>query len=126
MCKFFPDGIDGDECFLSHKKVNNEKTEPKERKTNGKFCNAGIQCQDQSCEQSHWDPSKIVCKFQANCTRLPCLFKHTIERKSFLGVEKRSKKQILKKQILKQKKCKKKHKRPEKRNKNENISKYLV
>ena len=76
-CKFYPDCIDGDECLYSHGDL--EKT----------FCRAGNNCVNQSCEFSeanHLKSKIILCKFQENCHRFNCTYKHMSERKAFLGV----------------------------------------
>ena len=75
-CKFFPECIDGDECLFEHK------TAAKQGCVNGESCS------DQSCqysENSHKDVRNVLFRFQANCNRLNCVFKHNVERKAFLG-----------------------------------------
>ena len=77
ICKFFLECYDGDECFFEHKKEENVR--------NG--CPNGQSCADQACKFSAWshrDTKQILCKFQENCYRKNCIFKHT-EKKSFLG-----------------------------------------
>ena len=82
FCKFFPDCIDGNECLYEHERNTHEKE--------NYFCAAGEQCDDQSCkfsEQNHKKTkAKVLCKFQSNCNRLNCTFKHIVARKAFLGV----------------------------------------
>ena len=48
---------------------------------------AGENCKDQSCEFSEWkhQTKTKLCKFQTNCTRTNCPFRHTEKRKAFLG-----------------------------------------
>ena len=78
-CKFFPDCIDEDECLYSHEEL--EKTK--------NVCADGDMCLNQSCEFSeanHLKSKSILCKFQENCNRINCTYKHTTERKAFLGV----------------------------------------
>ena len=50
------------------------------------FCKRGEECTDQSCkfsEDKHIN--RTECKFQGNCNRFNCSFKHNEERKAFLG-----------------------------------------
>ena len=82
-CKFFPNCIDENECFFKHDQVEVH------GESNGSryFCKEGENCSDQSCsvsEANHKKSRSILCKFQANCNRLNCSFKHNVERKSFL------------------------------------------
>ena len=82
-CKFFPECIDEDECFFKHEE---EKT-PNQSTKSRSFCRNGSSCSDQSCtvsEQNHMKSRNILCRFQANCNRMKCSFKHTCDRKSFL------------------------------------------
>ena len=78
-CKFFPDCIDEDECLYSHEEL--EKTK--------NICADGDRCLNQSCkfsEASHLKSKIILCKFQENCNRINCTYRHITERKAFLGV----------------------------------------
>ena len=89
-CKYFPDCIDGDECFFEHKTSINAESES-ESENGGQhrsFCPDGKNCSDQSCqfsESNHRDAGQILCRFQSNCNREKCSFKHNIARKAFLG-----------------------------------------
>jgi general transcription factor IIIA len=83
-CKYFPRCMDEDECLFEHGSDSNE-MDTNERL----FCSNGEKCTDQSCnfsEQSHHAQVRVVCKFQSNCNRLNCPFKHTMARKAFLEV----------------------------------------
>ena len=85
ICKFYPECVDGDECFFVHKNTN--EGEPSSGRPFNFLCPAGKQCSDQSCqfsEQNHRDINEISCRFQENCNRANCLFKHEVQRKSFL------------------------------------------
>ena len=55
-CKFFPGCIDEEECFFKHEEDEVQKSR------------------------------NVLCRFQVNCNRLRCSFKHNGERKAFLGV----------------------------------------
>ena len=80
FCKYFPACLDGEECFFEHKKDFNVSEE-----YDGLSCPNGEKCVDQSCkfsEQRH--TLTILCKFQANCNRLNCQYKHNVPRKAFL------------------------------------------
>ena len=81
FCKYFPECLDGDECFFEHEKDNSVSI------TNeSSNCPDGEKCNNQSCnfsEQKH--ASTILCKFQAKCNRLNCQFKHNVPRNVFLG-----------------------------------------
>ena len=83
-CKYFPDCYDGDECLFAHESsVNPDDVSA--------FCSRGEDCSDQSClfnEQQHKSVIKncgIKCKFQANCYRFGCPYKHDVSRSAFLG-----------------------------------------
>jgi DNA-binding ferritin-like protein (Dps family) len=81
FCKFFPDCIDEDECIFEH--------EEGSRREGFHGCINGETCSDQSCqfsEASHKNVKNAVCRFQANCNRLNCAYKHSVQRKAFLGV----------------------------------------
>ena len=89
FCKYYPECIDGDECFFEHERESNV-YEAYEALN----CPDGEKCKNQSCnfsEQKHTSIS--ICKFQANCNRLNCQFKHNVPRKAFLeeGLIRRSK-----------------------------------
>ena len=83
FCKYFPECLDGDECFFEHEK-DNSVTEHNA----SSYCPNGEKCSDQSCkytEKRHI--SSVLCKFQASCNRLNCQFKHSVARKAFLEEE---------------------------------------
>ena len=82
ICKFYPNCLDQDECFFIHEEGNQN-----EQKESLEVCPNGENCTDQSCGFSEWKhkTSTVLCKFQQNCNRLNCPFKHTIARKAFLG-----------------------------------------
>ena len=80
FCKYFPSCLDGDECFFEHEKDSNVPGTKEDL-----YCPNGEKCNDQSCkfsEQKH--KSTFLCKFQANCNRLNCQYKHNMPRKAFL------------------------------------------
>jgi hypothetical protein len=84
FCRFFPNCMDEEECLYEH-----EKDFTEELRNGYNFCSNGARCNDQSCrfsEQSHM-MDKMLCKFQANCNRLNCSFKHSAARKAFLEVD---------------------------------------
>ena len=85
ICKFYPGCLDDYECFFKHVEKNtNENASVRNRF----FCKDGERCSDQSCvvsEANHVKSRNILCRFQVNCNRLNCSFKHTCERKAFLG-----------------------------------------
>ena len=73
--------MDEEECLFEH--GNNE-----EANGGREACANGEKCNDQSCkfsEQKHTQV-KIACRFQSNCNRLYCPYKHDIARKAFLEV----------------------------------------
>ena len=79
MCTFFPECMDEDECFFQH---------PDIEKRRSRFCPDGEHCVDQACSYSdanHMKSNAILCRFQVNCNRLSCSYKHVVERKAFLG-----------------------------------------
>ena len=83
VCKFYPNCFDKDECFFLHKEGNQN-----DEQQLIKVCPNGENCQDQACSFSEWNhkTSKVLCKFQQNCNRINCPFKHIEQRKAFLGV----------------------------------------
>ena len=85
-CRYFPECLDEDECLFYHKSSSEEVKSLS-------VCPRGPNCHDQSCtfsEQSHKSLKLDLCRFQEKCNRSGCLFKHTVERKTFLE-ESRSK-----------------------------------
>ena len=84
VCRFYPNCFDQDECFFFHKEGNqNEGAESID------ICSNGENCTDQTCNYSEWkhNTARVLCKFQENCNRLKCPFKHLMPRKAFLGVD---------------------------------------
>ena len=80
-CRFYPECLDGDECFFVHEQI-------KRPISRGPMCPKGQFCSDQSCEYSegnHKNPNHTMCKFQAQCTRKLCPFQHSVERVAFLA-----------------------------------------
>ena len=86
-CKFYPDCIDEKECFFTHEDgTDNNNAQSVQIKT--KYCPSGEACKNQSCEyseQNHKNTRDILCRFQTKCNRSDCIFKHDIEKSSFLG-----------------------------------------
>ena len=83
VCKFYPNCFDQEECLFVHKEGNQNKVQ-----RSLDLCPKGEDCNDQACSYSEWKhkTSKVLCKFQQNCNRINCPFKHTMPRKAFLGV----------------------------------------
>ena len=84
QCKYFPDCIDEEECFFAH----DENVSPRVEETRSRYCLKGESCEDQSCgysEANHKNVKNVMCMFQAKCTRSECMFKHIMDRASFLG-----------------------------------------
>ena len=84
ICKFYPDCIDGDECFFEHE----ENGSKSNKNLDSEICPNGNKCDDQSCKFSEWKHLKSkqgLCKFKENCNRINCTFSHEVERKAFLG-----------------------------------------
>ena len=76
-CRYYPNCLAEDECLYVHEKTVESRAD---------VCADGSQCRDQSCrfsDKEHKD-IKILCKFQKNCNRLNCTFKHIVERRAFL------------------------------------------
>ena len=73
--------MDGDECLYEHGKADSQEKE------HG-VCASGKACRDQSCKFSDKEHRQLrdLCKFQANCNRLNCIFRHMVSRKVFLDV----------------------------------------
>ena len=77
-CRYYPSCMDEDECLYAHEQI-------QESSING--CRDGSECRDQSCkfsDKEHND-DRILCRFQANCNRMNCSYKHVVSRKTFLG-----------------------------------------
>ena len=58
------------------------------KKEKSRYCPEGVQCRNQCCdynEANHIDFKDMMCKFQSQCNRSECVFKHTVERAAFLG-----------------------------------------
>ena len=83
-CKYFPSCIDEDECFFEHDQNDVSKVE----KRKSRFCLKGEKCEDQSCEYSEMNHNvkNVVCKYQSKCNKQDCMFKHLMEKASFLAV----------------------------------------
>ena len=69
ICRYYPDCLDGDECLFSH---------------DSSVCRSGDSCIDQSCEKQHRSAPITSCKFQENCNKADCRYKHFVPRKAFL------------------------------------------
>ena len=83
-CKYFPNCIDENECFFLHEE--NDDSHEEERKS--RFCLKGENCEDQSCEYSevnHLSVKNVMCRYQSKCKKTECMFKHAIEKASFLA-----------------------------------------
>ena len=82
-CRSFPNCIDEDECFFEHD------DNPDDRKAERSyFCPQGLNCRNQACDYNqskHVDVGNVMCRFQTKCNRSECIFKHTMQRSSFLG-----------------------------------------
>ena len=76
-CRYYPNCSDDDECLYLHEKTVDKRND---------VCVDGSSCRDQSCRFSDKEhkENKILCKFQRNCNRLNCTYKHIIDRKAFL------------------------------------------
>ena len=76
-CRYYPNCSDDDECLYVHGKTE----EPA-----ANVCADGSQCRDQSCRFSDKEHKDVIilCKFQKNCNRLNCAFKHIVDRRAFL------------------------------------------
>ena len=55
-CKFYPECIDGDECFFEH----NVGSDAPETDGRSYFCPNGENCNDQSCGSKHMKTSRIL------------------------------------------------------------------
>ena len=83
-CRFFSNGhcVDADECLYSHNKDNSNKQHI-QRKTrfiiDSDYCKDGLDCARIDCEygeNKHRKIKDVPCKFQANCKKPECPFKH--------------------------------------------------
>ena len=83
-CRFFSNGhcVDADECLYSHNKDNSNKQHI-QRKTRfiiySDYCKDGLNCARIDCEygeNKHRRIKDVPCKFQANCKKPECPFKH--------------------------------------------------
>ena len=86
-CRYFPNCMDGTECLYEHEIAEEENGHGR--------CVNGSECRDQSCiynDKEH-KLSKELCKFQINCNRLNCNYRHLVTRRAFLetGVSKENK-----------------------------------
>ena len=86
-CRYFPNCIDENECLFEHEEQ--DSTQSDERKAKSRYCLKGESCEDQSCEYSevnHLNVKNVLCRFQAKCSKPECMFKHIVERASFLAI----------------------------------------
>ena len=84
-CRYYPNCIDGNKCFFVHKE--NENKQPEERRGKSRYCLKGENCEDQSCEYSeinHLNVKNVMCRYQEKCNKTECMFKHNMERVSFV------------------------------------------
>ena len=81
-CRYFPNCMDGDECLYEHGKADFQEI------AYG-LCPEGVECKNQACKYNDKEHrgSKGLCKFQVNCNRLNCNYKHLGSRKAFLEQE---------------------------------------
>ena len=89
LCRFYPSCLDGDECLFVHEQ-SSESMDTTE--VPSPFCPGGNKCSDQSCqysESNHRNEAKMQCRYQEKCNRKFCVFKHSVERKAFLGESQR-------------------------------------
>ena len=85
-CRYFPNCIDENECFFVHNE--NEENQLDDRNVKSRYCLKGENCADQSCEYSevnHLNVKNVMCRFQERCNKPECMFKHMVERASFLA-----------------------------------------
>ena len=85
-CRFYPDCFDEEECFFVHEEVSNFQSEYQNTKQS-RYCLKGENCDNQSCEYDETKHKKIkdvLCRFQSKCNRSECMFKHVMEKASFL------------------------------------------
>ena len=78
FCRYFPNCLDEEDCLFEHTAKEGSRNEDD-------YCVNGQKCNDQSCnfsEQKHFEV-RMLCKFQANCNRLNCSYKHSAPRKTF-------------------------------------------
>ena len=83
-CKYFPNCIDENECFFEHDNADDSQEE--ERKS--RYCLKGEKCEDQSCiysEINHLNVKNVMCRYQSRCKKSECMFKHIMEKASFLA-----------------------------------------
>ena len=86
-CKYFPNCIDEEECFFDHEDHQSPQTSGINIGQN-RYCSKGNSCDNQSCEfseRNHLNVENVMCRFQAKCSRSECMYKHIMERTSFLG-----------------------------------------
>ena len=84
-CKFFPNCIDENECFFEHEEIQGSQEEARK----SKYCLKGEKCNDQSCEYSevnHLNVKNVMCRYQSKCKKPECMFKHIVDKASFLAV----------------------------------------
>ena len=84
---YFPDCIDEEECFFAHED-NQSSLSAGLNIGRNRYCPRGESCDSQACEFSennHLNAENVMCRFQAKCIRSECMYKHVMERTSFLG-----------------------------------------
>ena len=81
--------MDGDECLYEHEKAEYQEI-------GYDLCSDGLECKNQGCKYNDKEHRRRqdLCKFQVNCNRLNCNFRHLVSRKAFLeeGFSKENKK----------------------------------
>ena len=83
-CRFFYERqcVDADECLYNHNTDNlNKQHTPRKRrfKIDTDFCKDGVSCARIDCEYSddkHRRIRDVPCKFQENCKKQACPFRH--------------------------------------------------
>ena len=86
-CKYFPNCIDEEECFFAHEDIQSSQSAGLNIGRN-RYCPRGESCDNQACEfseRNHLNAENVMCRFQAKCSRSECMYKHVMERTSFLG-----------------------------------------
>ena len=81
-CRFFFEGkcIDAEECLYSHNKTSTQHPQKKTRSNiQNDFCKDGLKCPRVDCEygdEKHRRIKDVPCRFQENCAKQECPFKH--------------------------------------------------
>ena len=79
-CRFYPECYDEDECLFEHINLTNGEI-------SDNLCPNGQSCSNQEClftEKQHKFFNNNICKFQAQCNRAGCQFRHNVKRNTFL------------------------------------------